>query len=371
MARQIDSTRIATVFTEFDVADASSAGYGVVGDVVYNPVGERLNTATWTNGDTKLQGGTDVFSSSAQSASSGEYFIDVYQESTASNSDAEPQFSVAYGHSLGSGSTTLEGQTQGKTFTAAVYGQLAALLEDKADTDNLFVINGGNATSSIFINIYRNRMRERLDAGNWELHISGATGGKVLKLVDNQVNSASSDMGDGPFSIISGTIDDGPKASPTYDEYGKFYPNYGAIVLDAHLISASAPISLSYANLNYDGTGDATAETGRVNTNVNQIFNALSGSGGLFQARSTEQVHSRTYFCRIPNYKYNYSSNPSFTTGSQGQLKHATMVGNPSVYITTVGLYDNTNELVAVARLSKPLLKSFEREALIRVRLEY
>ena len=348
MARQIDSTRIATVFTEFDVADAAAAGYGLVGDVVYNPVGERLNTATWTNGDTKLEGGTDIFSSSAQSASSGEYFIDVYQESTASNADAEPQFSVAYGHALGSGSTTLEGQSQGKTFTAAVYGQMAALLEDKADTDNLFVINGANATASIFINVYRNRMRERLDAGNWELHLKG--GSKVLKLVDNQVNSASSDMGDGPFSIISGTIEDGPKSSPTYDEYGKFYPNYGAIVLDAGLVSA---------------------ETGRVNNNVNQIYNAISSSGGLFQARSTEQVHSRTYFCRIPNYKYNYSSNPSFTTGSQGQLKHPTMVGNPSVYITTVGLYDNTNELVAVARLSKPLLKSFEREALIRVRLEY
>ena len=47
------------------------------------------------------------------------------------------------------------------------------------------------------------------------------------------------------------------------------------------------------------------------------------------------------------------------------------MVGNPRVYITTVGLYDENSELMAVARLSKPLLKSFEREALIRVRLEY
>ena len=369
MARLIDSTRIATTFTEFDAANEAVSGYGQVGDIVFNPVGDRLNSATWTNGDTALAGGTDIFSSSVQSASSGEYFIDVYQEDPTSNTSAEPQFAVAYGHFAGSGSTTLEGQSEGKTFSRAMYGQFAALLEDKQDADVLFNINGTNSTSSIFIDVYRNRMRERLDAGNWELHISGASGNKILKLVDNQVNSASSDMGDGPFSIISGTINDGPHATAT--EFGKFYPNYGTIVLDGHLVSASAPISLSYANLNYDGIGDGTGETGRINNNIAPIYNSLRGTGGYFQARSTENIHSRTYFCRIPNYKYNYSSNPTFTTGSQGALKHTTMVGNPRVYITTVGLYDENSELMAVARLSKPLLKSFEREALIRVRLEY
>ena len=62
-SRTIDSTRIATVFTEFDIADGSAAGYGVVGDVVFNPVGERLNSATWTGGDTSLAGATEMFTS--------------------------------------------------------------------------------------------------------------------------------------------------------------------------------------------------------------------------------------------------------------------------------------------------------------------
>jgi uncharacterized protein YebE (UPF0316 family) len=44
---------------------------------------------------------------------------------------------------------------------------------------------------------------------------------------------------------------------------------------------------------------------------------------------------------------------------------------NPKAYITTVGMYNNNNELLAVAKLSKPLLKSFNREALIRIKLEY
>ena len=369
-ARTIDSTRIASVFTSFDIADASAAGYGVVGDVVYNPVGERLNSATWTGGDTTIQGASEVFTSSVQSASSGEYFLDIYRTSPQADPDAEPQFAIAHGHLHGSGSTTLEGQSVGKTFGAAIYGQFAALLEKKDDDDTTFTINGAASTSSIFIKVYRNRMRERLDAGNWQLDFSGSNG-KMLQLVDGLVNSASADMGDGPFSIISGTIAGGPEGSPDYAEYGLFYPNYGVLVLDAGLVSASANWSSSEAPYSYDGVAPSTADTTKQNRNLLPIFEAISGSNAKFQARSTEQIHSRTYFCRVPNYKYNYSSNPTFTTGSAGQLKHQTMVGNPSVYITTVGLYDDSNELVAVARLSKPLLKSFEREALIRVRLEY
>jgi len=369
----VNPALIAQVFTQFQLADATSAGYGNIGDIVVNAVGERLNTAAWSGNDGTLT--NQMFTSSTQSGSSGEYFLDVYREDPQVDSTQEPQFSIAYGHRFGSGSTTLEGQSVGKTFTGAIYGQMAALLEDKADTDNAFQINGADAEDCIFISMYRNRMKERLDAGNWELHISGSPpagggNGKTLRLVDNKVNSASADLGDGPFSIVSGTIAGGPAGTVDAAEYGKVYPNYGVIVLDASLVSASAVISMSNRNLTYDGTGDSIAVTSKLNENINKIYRAVSGSE-YFAARATENIHSQTFFCRIPNYRYNYSSNPSFTTGSRGQLRHATMVGDPKVYITTVGLYDTDGTLNAVAKLSKPLLKSFDREALIRVRLEY
>ena len=134
-SRTIDSTRIATVFTEFDIADGSAAGYGVVGAVVFNPVGERVNSATWTGGDTSLAGATEMFTSSVQSASSAEYYLDVFRINPDTNADAEPQFAIAHGNQLGSGSTNLEGQSQCKTFGAAIYGQFAALLEKKDDDD--------------------------------------------------------------------------------------------------------------------------------------------------------------------------------------------------------------------------------------------
>jgi hypothetical protein len=47
------------------------------------------------------------------------------------------------------------------------------------------------------------------------------------------------------------------------------------------------------------------------------------------------------------------------------------MINSPQAYITTVGLYNDTNDLLAVAKLSRPLVKDFTKEALIRVKLNY
>jgi len=47
------------------------------------------------------------------------------------------------------------------------------------------------------------------------------------------------------------------------------------------------------------------------------------------------------------------------------------MWNDPKVYITTVGLYNDNNELLATAKLSKPVQKSFDRELLVKVRLDY
>ena len=77
------------------------------------------------------------------------------------------------------------------------------------------------------------------------------------------------------------------------------------------------------------------------------------------------------YFVRAQNSEFNYSSNPSFVSGSTGQLLWDTMQNNPQTFITTVGLYNDSNELCAVAKLSRPLVKDFTKELLVRVKLDY
>jgi hypothetical protein len=74
---------------------------------------------------------------------------------------------------------------------------------------------------------------------------------------------------------------------------------------------------------------------------------------------------------RARNGEFNYSSNPSFISGSTGAILYDLFINNPSTYITTIGLYNDSNELLAVAKLSKPLKKDFTKEALVRVKLDF
>ena len=67
----------------------------------------------------------------------------------------------------------------------------------------------------------------------------------------------------------------------------------------------------------------------------------------------------------------NYSENPSFISGSTGEVLYSSFINNPQTYITTVGLYNDNNELLAVAKLSRPLPKDFTTEALVRVKLDF
>ena len=94
-------------------------------------------------------------------------------------------------------------------------------------------------------------------------------------------------------------------------------------------------------------------------------------SGSFFRARSEEEVTSTHYFCRIQNKDYNFSNNPSYFTASDGSFTNQAFYKDPKTYITTVGLYNENNELLAVAKLSKPLLKSFSKEAVIKVKLDF
>ena len=88
------------------------------------------------------------------------------------------------------------------------------------------------------------------------------------------------------------------------------------------------------------------------------------------QFNNTTEINSTIYFCRVPHNKFNYSSNPTYVSGSKIRIKNVG-ADTPVSYITTVGLYNASNELLAVAKLSEPLKKTPENELTIRVRLDY
>jgi hypothetical protein len=127
--------------------------------------------------------------------------------------------------------------------------------------------------------------------------------------------------------------------------------------------------------LNVQMTGSTSPALGGFNqSKVLELFVsgarafALTGSG--FQLNSQETISSNYVFVRIKNGEYNYTSNPSFISGS-GNLVYSNFINSPQTFPTTVGMYNDNNELLAVAKMSKPLTKDFTKEALIRVKLDW
>ncbi len=104
---------------------------------------------------------------------------------------------------------------------------------------------------------------------------------------------------------------------------------------------------------------------------VRSISSSMA-AGSPFIARSAEKITSNNYFIRLKNGNYNYSNNPTYYSGSNPQTPLTPFLNNnPITYPTTIGLYNDANELLAVAKLSRPIQKGKDKEALIRVRLDY
>lgn len=343
------------------------------GDIITNAKADVITAGMWSGNDGELTTG-ELHTSSVQSASSHEYYLEYYRENPDLDPNQEPQFAVAYGNSNGSGSAPVsEYSTEGYTPTKAVYNQYRNLCLAPGDD---FFSHGtnNNYTSSIFINVNRNRYKERIDPGNWQLTLKHPTlfGGssKTYTFVDSSLNESSTLGESGAvYDVWSGSIAGGQSTSPVDTTvYGKFYPDMGVIVLfPAEL---GMPIDVNYC---WCPTSAPYVNIGTENWNQQMpaLDQAFQNGATTFAARSAEKVYTTHYFIRLKNAEYNFSNNPTFTTGSQGNFKHASMYKDPKVYITTVGMYNDKNELLAIAKLSKPLLKSFTREALIRVKLEF
>ena len=87
--------------------------------------------------------------------------------------------------------------------------------------------------------------------------------------------------------------------------------------------------------------------------------------------RSEEDQVTKTFFVRAHANRFNFSNNPTFVSGSEHRMTNASYEGNPQTFITTIGLYDAADSLVAVGRLSSPIKKNYATETTIKVNLTY
>lgn len=345
---------------------------------------DSITAPAWSSNQPTL---TTFYTASAISSSAinaGAFYLNVYQ--TASNvNGAAVQFAIAYGNAQGSGSQWYNPLVPGVSPSLTTYKQYSTLVYGPQISGSQGFNFGGAALNSPDIwtlNVDRNRYKESLFPGTFNISISGS-GGQVTLCDDSNNTTTVTYLDCGRvFNLVSGSYGSATSLIPVSGiapgytasgSYGLFLPDIATIILNPGALALSAVsggISLPVDRANY-GSGSYTvnASASYTSTNSTTLFQAISRSAN-FQLNSQETISSDYIFVRIGNAQYNYSSNPTFVSGS-GNVLFSTMIYSPQTYVTTVGLYNQSSELLAVAKMSVPLVKDFTKEALIRIKLDW
>jgi len=331
---------------------------------------DSITAPAWTGNVPVL---TTFFTSSVQAATlSGDYYLSIYQTgSTLSN--AAVQFNIAFGDSDGSGSLLFNAGIDGKSPTSTIFGQFQNIV--LGDESNTFTFGEITPVTQSFyvLTIERARYKEKLFPGTLNLQIASAS--SIIQITDNSndVSVQTFNEAGRVFQLVSGSngsaislansaLGTSLKGQTVSGSYGYFLPDIGTILLNASVLDL--PFNSGGVDLgtNYSSNTDAQ--------NPVKLFNAISGAAS-FTLNSEETITSDYIFVRARNAEFNYSENPSFIAGSTGAVLYPDFINAPEVFTTTIGLYNDNNELLATAKLSRPLKKNFTKEALIRVKLDF
>ena len=388
----IDSTAVANIINStlppnerLGVANGGVLSQGIFKkfgefDKISNKI-EVVTEGLWSNGsgslgNTMVTGSTSTIAGHSGSDAS-KYYFNVYLTGSNTGSSAPVEFAVTYGHKYASGSVQLTTSDSALLPTKAIYSQYRILLNDNSEgeADEFFTVysssieDGYSIDHAYVINLARARYRQQADAGNLTLTLSGSNG--IRYFIDDSGKKFSDKAGKAGtvFNIVSGSTNIGTEAAATINTYtasnaqgfGKFYPKLGIILLNPTAIAASVGSELL----------PSTASAPSVETyNHKLIYNAIKG-GDDFEMRRTENVSTQHFFVRATNREFNFSNNPTFVSGSDGSFREPSFETDPKTYITSVGLYNDANELMAVAKTSQPIAKSFDKEVLIKVKLDF
>lgn len=341
---------------------------------------EVVTAPLWSNGQAAL---TTIHTSSTQNITQQEYYYEMFN-SQSNIQGAESQFSILYGDYDSSGSSTGSfGTDLYIRPTKTNYSQYAQLLLPVGIDKFTFLDGTPTEETSNYIyviNVNTARFKDRIDTANWQLTIAALdhTGSvnptaSLITLIDDSSGTTTelNGLGGRTYNIVSGTIGDGIYADDK-TPWGLFYPDNGIFVLNGMALDVSA----SFGTMR-------TPDTASGEFNHKRLVTSISGAmskGYSFQGRTNEVISSLYYFARVRWDEYNYSNNPSFyagNTANYGQLKHPTMgpsmgtAGNPETFITTIGLYDDDENLLAVAKLSQPIKNTFDHESIFKIKLDY
>lgn len=322
--------------------------------------------------------------SSMQRSSSYQYHRDVvgcHQCDTYS-----PYFAVSYGNLNGSGSIQSSFESNDSP-SRAVYSRYRLLTQESPTTKFSFYTNGTldqNADEIYTINFYSEYAKDGIDPGNFELSLAELNGGdyannvftgsnvqisssnKIITLIDTSNDLRNEEFcSTSPytsFDIVSGSLVNGYYNTSSLHTYGTIYPLLNLVVLDGKKLRNELSFN-SVTGSNIDGD------------NSSKIFTSISGAAALnspIRARKAHKKIRTEYLLKIKHMEANYSNNPTFvvsdkTLSQRGKIKNECFDNEPITYITAIGFYNDQNELVAIGKPSKPIIKTPNDEVYLKI----
>lgn len=390
----------------------------------------KVSSGFFADGSTTIDQSLLV-SSSAQSTISGSnrfdayngyYYLDVYPSST-ETSTAENLFSITYGNVNGYVTNYDEYNNIQLRQTKAIFTQYINELNNgenfsvKSQVSGGAVVTSTLATDFIALTFNSQKVKDQIDPGQFQITLAstGSSGDIICKLIDDSAVVSQSgsaayynlvlgnydsttgqpkywDTTEGDATTGRIAISDPGYSSNTFVRYfdlpiGLVYPKAGVVIFNVEFLRRIGAIGNDVYSVR-SSAPDPTIITPDIN---HQIFDSITNYPGVIDAsykqylkvRRSEFVPSRHYFVRVKNRDFNYTNNPTFTyqtsgtdpvTGEfkqRGDIRQTEFLTDPKVYPTSVGLYNSNNELVAVAKLSRPAQKTFSNELLIKIRLDF
>ena len=298
-----------------------------------------------------------------------------------------------------------------------IYAQMAQVLcgHDADGAIRPFDVSGSLSSTTtenkmedvFFINIARLLTKDEIKKGTFELEIGTTTGTwtgatnaftTTAKITDTgAANSYKVNSPAGEFGVLSIADATGSSVKATAN-CGLIFYQAGVVVITGSVLQGSGTANpdlfasfgasqegLLTNTVDMNGTGPVipmgSVPRGSTNLQVREMLyqSSISSSADALRHRiknisfnNTTELNSTVYFCRANAHEFNYSSNPTYLSGSQIRVRDtANPDAEPVAYVTTVGLYGKNNEMLAVAKTSEPLKKSPSNELTLRVRLDY
>jgi len=195
------------------------------------------------------------------------------------------------------------------------------------------------------------------------------------------------------FSTFGGQYGEIVDSSNVSRKVGLMFYDAGVAVFDLEKITSASQFVSGVIDamhpLGVTTIGGAGTETGKIakfvpdfiaSASIDNVVDHIcstrfqSGSLTAITFQNVTNINSTLIFCRVPADKLNYSSNPTFVE-NDGRITVIDLgqeaVQDTFTFVTSIGLYDNGNNLLAVAKLSRPVEKSAERDITFRVRLDF